>query len=325
MSVVLVTDYTWASTDPEAEVLARVGARLVVAETGAEEELLRLVPEADAILTCFEHVTPAVVAAGKRLQVIGRYGIGLDNIAVEEATRRGILVTNVPAYCLDEVAEHALALMLSLARGVVAYDRAVRDGDWRLAVAAPLHRIAGRTLGIVGYGKIGRTLARKARGLGLRVLAYDRGPVEDAGVEQAGLERLAAEADFVSIHLPSTDETRGLVGEDLLRRMKPTAFLVNTARAAVVDQHALARALREGWIAGAGVDVFSPERLPPDHPLLACTTLVATPHVAFYSEESVLELEVKAAGNVAAVLSGRRPDWVVNPEVLALPRWAHLG
>jgi len=324
--VVLVTDFTWASTEPEAVELTGVGGRLLLAEEGSEVELLRLVPEADAILTCFAQVTPAVVRAGKRLQVIGRYGVGVDNIAVEEATRRGILVTNVPSYCLDEVAEHALALILSLARRICAYNGAVRAGDWRLEVGAPIHRLSGQTVGIVGLGKIGRTLASKVSGLGMHVLAScsSRQARAEQDVEVVSLERLAREADVVSLHVPLGDETRGMIGEAFLRQMKPTAFLVNTARGALIDQDALLRALHEGWIAGAALDVFVPEKLPPEDPLLACPNLITTPHVAFYSEESVLELEVRAARNVAAVLSGRRPESIVNPEVLALDRWGHL-
>lgn len=308
--------------------LARVGARLVVAETGEEDELLELVPQADAILTCFKLVTPAVVRAGERLQVIGRYGIGVDNIAVAEATRLGIPVTNVPEYCVDEVAEHALALILAHARGIARFDVAVREGDWALARGRPLNRLAGRTLGIVGLGRIGKALAGKAAGLGLRVVAFDptAGPDElaAAGAAPVDLDELAEVADFVSIHAPLTDATRGLVGRDVLARMKPTAFLVNVARGAIVDQDALLDALREGRLAGAGLDVFEPEHPPPGHPLLAAQGVIATPHVAFYSEESVLELEVRAAKNVAAILDGRRPASVVNPEVLDLPRWAHL-
>jgi D-3-phosphoglycerate dehydrogenase / 2-oxoglutarate reductase len=326
--IVLITDYTWPSTDPEAGVLAEVGARLVLAETGEEPELVELVRDADAILTCFAKVTPAVIAAGERLQVIGRYGIGVDNIAVGEATRRLIPVTNVPAYCQDEVAEHALALLLSHARSLRSYERAVRSGDWALSRGAPIHRVAGSVLGIVGFGKIGRTLCEKARGLGLQVLAHDPvvpgEQIRAAGAEPASLGELAARADFVSLHVPLTDATRGLVGGEFLQAMKPSAFLVNTARAGLIDQEALCQALAEGWIAGAGIDVFDPERLPPEHPLLAEESLAPTPHVAFYSEESVLELELRAARNVADVLAGRRPDAVVNPEVLDDPRWAHL-
>jgi D-3-phosphoglycerate dehydrogenase len=325
---VLVTDYTWSSTDAEAAVLAEVGARLVVAETGEEDELLELVRDADGILTCFAKVTRDVIRAGDRLQVIGRYGIGTDNIDIAEATRVGIPVTNVPAYCLDEVAEHALALLLTLARGISTYDRGVREGDWSLARAAPLNRIAGRTLGIVGFGKIGRVLAEKARGLGVDVIACDPQGLEamqERGVEDVSLEALCTRADFISVHVPLTPETRGLIGRRELRSMKSTAIVVNTARGGIIDQDALLEALRNGWIAGAGIDVFVPERLPPDYPLLAQPNLVATPHVAFYSEESVRELEVLAAENVAAVLSGRRPASVVNPEVLELPRWASLA
>jgi D-3-phosphoglycerate dehydrogenase len=325
---ILVTDYTWASTAPEAEVLARADADLVVAETGAEDELLRLVPDADAILTCFQKVSADVVRAGTKLQVIGRYGIGVDNIAVDEATRLGIPVTNVPAYCLDEVAEHTLAFILAFARGLHVYNEAVREGDWSLARGAPLHRVCGRTLGIVGFGKIGRAVVGKASGLGLTVLAYAprraAEAVRSAGAEPADLDRIARESDYLTVHLPLTAETRGLVGKDLLRAMKPTAFLVNTARGGIVDQDALLRALTEGWIAGAAIDVFEPERLPTGHPLLDLPNLIATPHVAFYSEESVRDLEVLAAENVEAILTGKRPRWLVNPEVLELDRWSHL-
>jgi D-3-phosphoglycerate dehydrogenase / 2-oxoglutarate reductase len=326
--IVLVTDYSWPSTAPEAEVLAEVGAALLEAKTGSEDELLALAPRADAILTCFAQVPASVIRAGQKLQVVGRYGIGVDNIAVDEATRLGIAVTNVPAYCLDEVAEHALALLLTCARGVVRYHIAANEGNWSLQTAMPLFRVRGRTLGILGFGKIGQTLADRAAGFGLKILAHD--PLMSAeaigyrGVEPVSLDDLLARSDFLSIHTPLTPDTRGLLNAQRLRCMKPTAYLINTARGAIVDQDALVQALQEGWIAGAALDVFVPERLPADHPLLAQPNLIATPHVAFYSEESVRELEIKAARNVAAILSGRRPEAIVNPEVLRLPRWAHL-
>lgn len=262
--VVLITDHTWPSVEPERKVLADAGAQIMVAEQGSEEELVRLVHDADAILTCFAQVTPAVVMAGHKLQVIGRYGIGVDNIAVAEATRRGVLVTNVPDYCVDEVAEHTLALVLALTRKICTYDRSVREGEWSLAAGAPIHRLAGATLGIVGFGKIGQALATKARGLALRVLVCDSSAGSTAEIEAATLEQLARESDIVSLHLPLTETTRGLIGETFLRAMKPTAFLVNTSRGAIVDQEALLRALSEGWLAGAGIDVFVPERLPAD-------------------------------------------------------------
>lgn len=324
---VLVTDYTWDSTAIEQGILAEVGADLLVAESGTEEELVSLAPRADGILTCFAHVTPRVIAAAPGLQVIGRYGIGTDNIAVEEATRRGIPVTNVPAYCVDEVAEHVLALLLCLVRGIHRYDRAIRAGDWSLSTGQPTRRVAGTTLGIVGMGRIGQALARRAQGLGMAVVAHDDlagAAMRDLGVEPVTLEELAERSDFVSLHCPATEETRGLVDAAFLRRMKPTAYLLNAARGAIVDQEALVRGLEDGEIAGAGLDVFVPERLPADHPLLQHDQLVATPHTAFYSEESVAELAAIAARNVASILDGRRPAAVVNPDVLALDRWAHL-
>ena len=308
--------------------LASVGAELILAKSGSEEELLDLVRNADGILTCFANVTAPVIRAGTRLKVIGRYGIGVDNIDVAEATALGIPVTNVPAYCLDEVAEHSLALLLGLARKVVAYDAALRQGDWSLRTGQPIFRVRGRSIGIVGYGKIGRRVGEAADALGLHVLAYDPAiPAEDierSGVHAATLGEIATAADFVTVHVPLTPETTGLIDATFLRAMKPTSFVINTARGGIVDQDVLARALREGWIAGAALDVFDPERIPADHPLLSAPNLIVTPHVAFYSEESVLELERLAAENVAAVLSGRRPPHVVNPEVLELERWATL-
>ena len=326
---VLVTDIAWPSATLEADVLARVGGELILAESGSEEELLRLVPQADAILTCWARVPGSVIRGGERLQVIGRYGIGVDNIDVKEATRHGILVTNVPAYCLDEVSDHAMALMLACARKVCHYNAAVHAGDWDINGGKPLFRLRGQTLGIVGFGKIGQTLAPKARAFGMRVLAYD--PYVDAtrvqalSCEKAELDALLKQADFISIHAPLADNTRGMINGARLRTMKPTAFIINTARGALIDQDALVKALQERWIAGAALDVFVPERIPPDHPLLSLPNVIATPHVAFYSEESLRDLELQAAENVAAVLSGRKPAHIVNPEVLSLHRWSHLS
>ncbi len=325
---VLVTDIAWPSTEPEAAVLARVGAVLVVADTGKESELLEFVRDADAILTCWATVSAAVIGAGTRLQVIGRYGIGVDNIAVAEATRLCIPVTNVPAYCLDEVSEHVMALLLALGRQVCQYDRRVREGNWDVRESAPLHRIRGCTLGIIGFGRIGGAVATKACAIGMRILAFD--PHLDAKVIEArkcrkvDLDTLLRESDYVTVHAPLTESTRGLIDQREFRLMKPTAYIVNTARGAIIDQEALLRALQEGWIAGAGLDVFEPEHLPPTHPLLQLPNVIATPHVAFYSAESLADLELMAAQNVATVLSGHRPKWVVNPEVLDAPRWAHL-
>jgi D-3-phosphoglycerate dehydrogenase / 2-oxoglutarate reductase len=325
---VVVTDHPWSSVDAEREILERVGATMSFARSEPERELETLVQEADAILTCFAEVGPEIVRAGPRLQVIGRYGIGVDNIAVDVASENGIIVTNVPAYCQDEVTDHALAMILAFARQLVTFDRGIRGGDWSLGqLAQPIRRIRGRTLGIVGLGRIGLLLAQKAQALGLDVVAYEVDPSAvpgDAGVELVALDELARRADFVSLHVPLVDGTRHLVDETFLRAMKESAFLVNTARGGVVDQATLVVALREGWIAGAALDVFTPERIPADDPLLAMPNVIATPHVAYYSDESLVDLGRLAAENVAAVLAGERPSAVVNAEVLTLERWRNL-
>lgn len=328
-NTILITDHPAPNVDVEAAVLGLVRGRLVVAESGAEKELLELAPEADAIMTCFAQVTPRVVLAAPHLQVIGRYGVGVDNIAVDTASETGVIVANVPAYCVDEVAEHAIALLLALARRITRYDKAARSGNWALSTGMPIHRLAGQTLGVVGFGRIGRAVAARGHALGLNVLAYDPRAPDKAFTPQkarrATLDQLLSESDFVSLHTPLSSETHHLIDWGRLNKMKPTSVVINTSRGGVIDLGALERALRSGVIAGAGLDVFEPERLPQDHPLLSLESVIVTPHVAFYSEESIGDLQRLAAENVAAVLGGRVPASVVNPAVLQLSRWAQLG
>jgi D-3-phosphoglycerate dehydrogenase len=320
---VLITDYAWKSLDPERAILAEAGASLVVAETGNEEELVRLAPDADGILTCWKPVTARVIREAARCRCIGRYGIGLDNIDVACATEEGIIVTNVPAYCLEEVSDHALALILSLARKVTAADHAVKDGRYDLPSLMPIYRLAGKTLGIVGFGKIGRTLYRKVRGFHFKILVYDPyldpRALEGFEVEPVSFDDLVRRSDFISIHAPLTPETRGLFDAAAFALMKPTAVVVNTSRGALIDEGALLDALNGGKIAGAGLDVLTAE--PPDlqNPLVQHPRAIITPHAAFYSEESVLDLQTTAARQMAEVLRGRRPEHIVNPEVLQRP------
>jgi D-3-phosphoglycerate dehydrogenase len=267
-------------------------------------------------------VTPGIIASAPELKVIARFGVGVDNIAVDAATTRGIPVTYVPDYCVAEVAEHALGLLMALARGIVRYNRSVKGRAWELGIAAPLRRIEGQTLGLIGCGRIGRRLAEKALGLRMRVLVYDSDPAAiDAaaasGIVGADLHQVLAEADFLSLHLPLTAATRGFIGESVLRQMKSTAFLINTARGGLVDTHVLARALREGWIAGAALDVLPQEPPAGDDPLLDLDNIVLTPHVAFYSEESLQALRQRTATAVVDALAGRAPEHVWNREALA--------
>jgi D-3-phosphoglycerate dehydrogenase len=319
-TVVLVTDYVWPSLDREREILQTAGARVVAAPAGDEETLAALARDADAILTCFAQVTPRVIAAGERVRIIARYGIGLDNIAVSAATARGIVVTNVPDYCVHEVAEHTMALLLACTRRVALYDRAVRGGAWDPKIGRPLRRLAGRTLGIVGLGSIGRLVARQARALGLHVLAHSRSLTEAEASRQdvraASLGEVLREADIVSLHVPLTEATRGLLDAAALAQMRRGSYLINTSRGGLVDTAALAAALASGYLAGAALDVLPHEPPLPGDPLLAQENVVLTPHAAFYSEEAVAELQTRAATEVARVLGGQAPLHPVNAHLL---------
>jgi D-3-phosphoglycerate dehydrogenase len=317
---VLVTDFAWPSLEIERQILERVDADLLVADAGDPDELTRLAPDADAILTNWRRIPPEALDAAQRCLVVSRFGIGVDNIPVERATELGILVTNVPSFCIDEVSEHTMALVLACARRVAPLADSVRRGVWSLEPARGVRRLRGRTLGIVGFGAIARALAPKAAGFGLEVLAYtprlDAASLPAGVTKAATLEELLAASDFVTLHAPATRETRGLIGGRELRLMKPTAYLVNTSRGALVDEAALARAVTEGWIAGAALDVLAVEPPADGNPLLGLDGVLVTPHAAFYSEEAVADLETRAAANVATVLSGRLPDAIVNPAVL---------
>jgi D-3-phosphoglycerate dehydrogenase / 2-oxoglutarate reductase len=316
---VVITDCDHGTVEPELSVLEG-HAEVSVNQCQDAAGLVRLCRDADGVITQYGAFTAEVIRALTRCRVIARYGVGVDTIDLDAATARDIVVANVPDYGTDEVSSHAAALILALLRQIVRYDRAVRDGRWDFRAGAPIARMRGLTLGIVGFGRIGRMVAEKLRPFGLNCLATD--PYLTAfpdWVEPVPLETLLERADVVSLHCPLTAETRHLLGEARLRRMKPTAILVNTARGAVVDTAALARALREGWIAGAGLDVLEQEPLPPGHPLTTMDRVLLTPHAAFYSEGSILELKRRVARAVLDVLQGRRPASVVNPEVLGEP------
>jgi D-3-phosphoglycerate dehydrogenase / 2-oxoglutarate reductase len=316
---VLITDYAWPSLDIERDILGQVDADLLVAETGEPEELVELAGRGvDAIMTNWKRLPAEALDAAPDCLVVARYGIGVDNIPVARATELGILVANVPDFCLDEVADHTMALLLACARRIVAFAESSRAGRWELELGRGMPRLRGQTLGLIGFGNTAQALVPRAQGFGMRVLAYARTErPAPAGVELTqDLDRVFAEADYVSLHLPATDDTRGLVGEPQLRAMKESAYLLNTSRGALVDEAALERALRDGWIAGAGLDVLSAEPPPPDHPLLGLDNATVTPHAAFYSETSQEEVEAKAARVVASVFRGEVPPTVVNPQVL---------
>ena len=303
----------------ETERLAAIGARFVPTRAANEEELIANTRHADALCVTAARITRRVIEHLERCKVIVRYGVGFDVVDVEAATERGIMVCTMPDFCTEEVANHTLLLLLACNRRLIPLHDSMRKGVWprdelrRLRVG-PLY---GETLGIVGYGRIGRAMARRGRALGMRVVAadpYTPDPPED-GDRILPLDEVLALADYVSVHTLLNEETRGLIGERELRLMRPHAYLINTARGPVVDQRALYRALSEGWIAGAGLDVLEREPVPSDEPILKLPNVVLTPHSAFYSEAAVQRQHELAAENVISALTGARPRGLLNTSV----------
>ncbi len=315
---VLITDRAWPDCSIERDVLQAVGAQVVEAPHTDEETLIALARDADAIGTNWAAVTAPVVEAATRCKTIARFGIGLDNISVATATRRGIPVTNVPDYCVSEVSDHALALLLAAARNVAFFHQRTKAGEYDLSAGPPMRRLSGTTLGLIGFGNIARALFPKARALGMNVLANTR-RLDNCGTgcTMVPLDELLAQSDFVSLHAPLSDSTRHLISGPQLARMKPTAWIINTSRGALIDNAALQAALAAGRIGGAALDVFEPE--PPDlsDPLYRDERVIVTPHAAFVSAESLHELRLRASRQIAEALRGQRPANVVNPEVYA--------
>jgi D-3-phosphoglycerate dehydrogenase len=315
---VVLTDYVWESLDVEKRTLEGV-ADLVALRTKTPAEFLPEAETCDALLNTYAGpITADVMARMPRCRIIARYGIGVDTIDLAAATAAGIIVTNNPTYCIEEVAEHTLALLMACARKVAFYDRLVRGGRWEVPPGKPMFRLVDRTLGLVGFGNIARAVAVRAASFGMRVLYHD--PFVQPGQfpvpgEKRELADVLREADFVSLHPPLVPETRRMMNDDAFARMKPTAFLINCSRGPIVDTDALVRALDAGRIAGCALDTTDPEPLPDPHPLRGRENVVVTPHVAWYSEQAMVGLQAGAPGEVRRVLTGQWPVNVVNREV----------
>ena len=316
---VLVTDYAWPDLEIEQVVLGEIGIELVDAPDGEEDTLADLAGGVSGIMTCWAQTTRKVIEAARpELKVVSRYGVGLDNIDVACATEHGIPVTYVPDYCMVDVAEHTMALLLALSRKVAKLAGKVKAGTWDIQSGVPLSRLTGRTLGLLGFGRIAREVANRAQVFGLRVLAYSPSlapdPCAEYGVEAVGLDDLLSTSDYISLHCPSTEDTRGLIGSDALGRMKPTACVINTARGDVIDETALADALAAGQIAGAALDVRINEPPGEGDRLISMENVISTPHAAFYSTESLIELRERTAWETRRVIEGIEPENLVNPE-----------
>jgi D-3-phosphoglycerate dehydrogenase / 2-oxoglutarate reductase len=312
---VVITDYAWPDLDIERSVIEGAGLRLVAGPAApapaAHIDMLVAEHQPLGILTNWAQVSAQAVRSSPGLRIVARLGVGLDNIAVEECTRRGIWVTNVPDYCFEEVADHSVGMLLAFTRGLLHFDREVRAGRWEPATAR-LRRLKTLTVGIVGYGRIGRSTAQKLNGFGARVLAYTRSPgAAEKDVEFVALEELLRQSDAVIVHIPLNAGTKHLLGRERLALMKRGAFLINVSRGAVIDTEALIAALQAGQLGGAALDVLENEpNVPPA--LLALPNVILTPHIAFTSDASLRELRQWASEEVVRVLRGEPPKEARN-------------
>jgi len=298
-------------------------ADVKLAKSIHEDHLVVEVGDVDIIMVVYAKITKRIIDSAKSLKGIVRYGIGVDNIDLDAATKRGIPIANVPDYCIGTVADHAFAHLLALNRKILMADKFVRTGEYMGAWTSPSDKIKGfdlegKVLGIIGLGKVGRALVARAKGFGMKVRAYDPYIDEEVAkeltLELVDLDTILKESDFVSIHAPLLPETRGMIGERELKLMKKTAYLINVARGPIVDEKALNKALKENWIAGAGIDVYEKEPPDPENPLFKLENVVLTPHIAWYTEDALWRLEMSAVNEAIRILQGRLPKNLVNKE-----------
>ena len=316
---VAVADSVFPNLDPATKVLAEIDAELQLAPDSSPESVMKLAADADAVLVTYAKINADMIRRMNKARIISRFGIGVDNVDLDAATKQGIVVTKVPDYCIDEVSDHAMALLLSAVRKIPLANDQVHAGTWKMPNVVPIHRLRGSVLGLVGFGRIPQLVAPKAKSFGMRVVAFDPYVPADVfrnlGVEKVEFADLLKISDYVSIHSPLTPETKGLFNADAFRQMKKGSYVVNTARGPIIDEASLAAAVDSGHLAGAALDVMTNEP-PVNSPLIGKRNVIITPHTSFYSEESLVELQTKASQEVANVLTGKPPRNPVNPDVL---------
>jgi len=319
---VVITDYEYPDVSQEREIITSFGAELLACQlkNRPEEEVIDVVRDADAVIVQYLNVTANIIEAMEKCKMIIKYGIGVNNIDSEAATKKGIYVCNVPDYGVEEVSDHAIMLLLALARKLPLVDKSFRSGKWGYTSMIPVARLRGSTLGLVGLGRIPSLVAKKMSGFGLNIIAYDpyasKEYAQQLGVSLVDFDTLCRTSDFISIHCPQTKETTHLFNDEVFQKMKDGAYLINTARGGIVDESALIRALKSGKIAGAGLDVFENEPLASDSELFELDNVILTPHCAWYSEEAITALQRKVAEEVVNVLKGNPPFNCTNKEVL---------
>ncbi len=313
---VVITDCDHGSIEEEKKEISRIGAELVLAQVREEEDLIRVCKDADGLINQYARLTRRVLENLPKCKVISRYGVGLDPVDIKAATDLGIIVANVPDYCVDEVADQAVSMLLALIRKTTFFDQKVKSGQWDFRQGRPIHQIRGKTLGLVGCGRIGLGVAKRVSAFGVSVMAFD--PYLQKirrGIRLTDLDTILRESDFISIHCPLNESTRHLIGEKEFQKMEEKPLVINTSRGPIIDENALIQALAKGQISGAGLDVLEKEPPDPENPLLKMENVILSPHVGFYSEESIHELKRRAALIVSTVLLGRWPKSVANPEV----------
>ncbi len=315
---VVITDHRFPDVEQERRAVEAAGGKLVVAETVDEQELTELCKDADGVLTVRAPITKRVIGAMQRCRIIVRYGIGVDSIDIPAATARGIMVANVPDYCVDEVSDQALTLLLMLNRQMIPAISLAKEERWEISKMPPIHRLRGQTCGLAGCGKIGSLLAGKAAALGMRILIHDpyvtASRSREMGGELVSLDALLGRSDFISLHMPLKEETRHLFGEASFAKMKSTACIINTARGGLIDEAALLAALDSGKIFGAGLDVMESETAftPAGIPLVNHAKVIVTPHTAWLSVEARETLQLRAIEQVLACLNGQTPYGLIN-------------
>lgn len=324
---VVITDYDFGDVGIETEILQAAGAEVIALQAKQEEDLFQVAPNCAAMINQYARIGKKTISRMRNCEVIARYGVGVDIVDVEAATEHGILVTNVQVYCTDEVADHAIAMWLALVRKLIDYNRATHAGIWMWQTGKPVHRIRGRTMGIVSLGNIGQAIVERARSFGVQIIAYDPFlPTEIAtklGVELVKKAELLKRSDYILMQAPMTPETHHFLSYDEFAAMKRGAVVINTGRGPTIDNNALYQALLDGHLAAAALD--DPEEepakranwVPDDNPIFTLPNVLVTPHAAYYSEESILAARETAARQVAKVLTGQQPDYTVNAEALA--------
>lgn len=317
---IVISDYAWPNIDIEKDYFKSKSIDLDV--SSGKEDLIDKIKDADGLLFCFQDIDETVLRSAKNLKAAQRYGIGVDNINIKVATELGIVVSNIPDYCIDEVSDHALSMILAINRMIVPDSKMVKLGKWNdVKKGNRVFRLSDATLGVVGFGRIGRRLANKAKALGLNVIAYDPYINEEVydGVKLVSFDQVISSSDILSLHVPLTEETNHLISYKELEKMKENTILINVSRGGLINEKALSEYLKSGKVRGVGLDVMEDHNPSSTNPLFEYENVIVTPHTAFFSQESSEELQIRSCEQLYDVLNGKKPKFLINHDVLDHP------